>query len=102
LLNPGDAFGEMALLTDEPRSATVKALTDGAVLRLDRNEFQALMAKEPDLARALISMLAQRLRQTDRGWAERESVLVAGIEGQLGRLPADRRRRVLRAGLLDV
>src|SRR5262249_38509210 len=42
-LRPGDHFGEMALLNDEPRSATVRADGQGAVLQLERARFEELM-----------------------------------------------------------
>ena len=40
-IGPGHYVGELALLVDEPRSATIRAETDGEVLRLERQQFQA-------------------------------------------------------------
>ncbi len=68
-LGPGDYFGEMALLTDEPRSATVRAETDGELLRLDRRSFLKLLDDEPHAGRAIATALARRLRRRDLGGA---------------------------------
>ena len=51
-LREGDFFGEIALLQDVPRTATVRSLTDGAVWSLDQEEFLATMTDLPQAARA--------------------------------------------------
>ena len=66
-LGPGDHFGEMALLTDDTRSATVRADSDGEVLRLDRETFLRLLDDDPHVGRAIAAALARRLRQRDPG-----------------------------------
>jgi voltage-gated potassium channel len=48
-LGPGQFFGEMALITGEPRSATVTALSPARLLRLDMADFRALAGKQPTL-----------------------------------------------------
>ena len=45
-LGVGATFGEEALLSDEPRNATVTMLTDGILMRLDRDEFQSLLNEQ--------------------------------------------------------
>lgn len=44
-LNAGDAFGEEALLSNSPRNSTVIMLTDGELMRLERNEFMELIGQ---------------------------------------------------------
>jgi CRP-like cAMP-binding protein len=59
---PGDFFGEMALLDQGPRHATV--ITDGpaSVLVLDSREFSTLLRDAPPIARNMLSVLAKRER----------------------------------------
>lgn len=64
-VGPGDAFGEMALLDDHPRTATIRADTDAEVLRLDRSRFLALVRDEPSMALAVARSLGRRLRDRD-------------------------------------
>jgi CRP-like cAMP-binding protein len=61
-LEPGDFFGEMALIDGEPRAATVTAATDMVVLVIPRPKFLALLMAEPKVALAMMTTLVQRLR----------------------------------------
>jgi MFS family permease len=58
----GDFFGEIALLQDVPRTATVRALTDGAVWALDQEEFLATLTDLPQAAKAAHEVSVERLR----------------------------------------
>ncbi|MBI4524703.1 MAG: anion permease [Deltaproteobacteria bacterium] len=62
VLGPGDPVGEMALLTNSPRSATVRAEMDGELLRLDRARFLNLVREQPEVAVAMAATLSRRLR----------------------------------------
>lgn len=62
-LTRGHYFGEMSLLTGEPRTATVVALTDVVLLELDRPVFAWLFDEHPELAPRLSGLLAQRRTQ---------------------------------------
>jgi CRP-like cAMP-binding protein len=59
---PGETLGEVALLDQGPRSATVIALTESEVFELRSEDFQALLDQRPDLAMALIRDFSSRLR----------------------------------------
>jgi PPM family protein phosphatase len=61
LLNAGSHFGEMALLSQRPRSATVRAKTKARILALDRPQFYALLQQDSVLATKFLWRLAQTL-----------------------------------------
>lgn len=59
-LAPGQYFGEMALLSDAPRTASVRAVTDVEVVTLSRADFSTLYAYLPDLRRSVDKIMQQR------------------------------------------
>ena len=64
-LGPHDGFGEMALLTDETRSATVVSTTDVEAWRLARDAFQELLAENISLSLYFNRLLTKRLRSLE-------------------------------------
>ena len=64
LLDKREAFGEMAILDDEPRSATVEAQTEVRLLEIRQADFQRLLVARPQMALALFRTLSHRLRDT--------------------------------------
>lgn len=66
---PGDFFGEMALLTGQPRSATVRARTDSRLLVLAKSHFDRFVADDPGLALQLSRALSARLFDTNEQMA---------------------------------
>ena len=63
-LGPGDYFGEMALITGEPRSAAIRADTDMVTYVLSQWNFKPLVVDNPEVAWELLKVLAHRLRAT--------------------------------------
>ena len=61
----GDIVGELALLDDEPRSASVVCLTAGSVLVISRGHFRSLIDDVPALSHKLLAALAGRIRDLD-------------------------------------
>lgn len=61
-MSRGQVIGEMALYTDEPRSATVVAIRDSVLVRLDKPAFNHLLAGSVQLSIALTRQLIQRLQ----------------------------------------
>jgi CRP-like cAMP-binding protein len=62
-LGPGEFFGEMALMEERPRSATVTAKERTTCLQLVRWDFRALLKENPDLAVKMLEVVVQRLRE---------------------------------------
>jgi CRP/FNR family transcriptional regulator, cyclic AMP receptor protein len=63
---PGDVFGEMSLLDNEPRSATVTAETDMSVFVIDSRSFWGLCEEAPSVARKIMKSIAQRIRAVEK------------------------------------
>jgi NTE family protein len=68
-LRPPETFGEMALLSDAPRAATVMALRDAHLLSLTRDAFEAVIAEHPHTLLYFARMLADRLRAIYGGYS---------------------------------
>lgn len=69
-IEPGQAFGEMSLLTGAPRAATVRALTDIHALEIRRDDLEPIFRARPEIANDLADVMALRLRD-NRASAER-------------------------------
>jgi CRP-like cAMP-binding protein len=65
VVGAGDAFGELALVSDGRRGATVQAFSDGETLALHRDAFEALRRARPQVDRSLAVILAERLRRVN-------------------------------------
>ncbi len=59
-IGEGDFFGEMGMMTGEPRSATVFAQTDMLCYRLDKGAFQRIISSRPEIAEDISRVLARR------------------------------------------
>lgn len=70
-IGAGECFGELALLTDAPRSASAVARTNCDLIRLPRAEFMQELEREPKLMRQVLQVTAERLRAS----TERERAL---------------------------
>jgi CRP-like cAMP-binding protein len=64
IMEPGDSFGEIALLDGEPRTATATAMVRTELMVFKREHFLALLGAEPQLAAHLIALLCRRVRWT--------------------------------------
>jgi CRP/FNR family cyclic AMP-dependent transcriptional regulator len=63
-LGPGDFFGEIALVTDVPRTATVKTTSPVRALVITDRAFRELMRKSPEIQRKVLEAVASRLAAT--------------------------------------
>lgn len=69
-LGRGEFFGEMGVLDANPRSASVTAVEDTLLYRLDQDGLAAMMARRPEVAQGIIRVLVQRLRARMREMAD--------------------------------
>ena len=86
VLAPGDFFGEMALLDNEPHSATVRAEVQTDMLILGRAEFARCLPENSSLSYAIMRGLVQRLRSADR---QIESLALLDVYGRVARVLLD-------------
>jgi CRP-like cAMP-binding protein len=63
-LGPGDYFGEMALLTGETRSATVKTSEPSEMFLLYKNDFDVILERFPSISLSMGKIMSKRLRET--------------------------------------
>ena len=64
-LGQGEFFGEMAILSNRPRSATATVAEDARLLVLDARTFEAMMRSRPEIAVRMMKKLADRLQEAD-------------------------------------
>lgn len=62
---PGDLFGELAMLDDEPRSATVETVDEVAAIAIRGEDMRRLLRQHPEIAIKMVIGMGQRLRQTN-------------------------------------
>ncbi len=77
-LASGDLLGEMSLVDDQPRSATVRTLEPTTCLLITRGSFQSLVDSEPEIAWCIVPVLASRLR------ALQEELIAGGGGAKVG------------------
>lgn len=61
VLNPGDIFGEMAILENKPRSASAVAYGGMVALAINKANFESMVRQQPQLAVKLITILSERI-----------------------------------------
>ncbi len=90
-LGPGDFFGEMALMTDEVRSASVIARTNMLAYRLDKESFRDLLASRTDVAEQISTLLASRRAELD---AVRENLDAEALAARAAATRRDIRQKI--------
>jgi CRP/FNR family transcriptional regulator, cyclic AMP receptor protein len=66
ILGPGSIVGDMAMIDGRPRSASVSALRDCKLSFVSRAVFEESVAKQPEIYKYLLALLAERLRKADQ------------------------------------
>jgi CRP-like cAMP-binding protein len=70
VMGPGESFGEISLLDDQPRSATVTAIERTTAILLDKSQFLAELHAHPEMALAILPVIVTWLREADRKLSE--------------------------------
>jgi CRP-like cAMP-binding protein/small-conductance mechanosensitive channel len=91
VLGEGSFFGEMGLMTGEPRSATVVARTDVECFRLDKGTFEQVLRSRPAIAEEITQILASRrgeqeTARTDAAGRRESQVMAEGRSMLLGKI----------------
>jgi len=89
VLGPGDFFGEMALLDNEPRSATTIAVEETELLTLQRVDFQSVLTDNRSITSALIKVLTSRLRRANH---QISTLALLDVYGRVARVILDMAR----------
>jgi CRP/FNR family cyclic AMP-dependent transcriptional regulator len=98
-MRSGDFFGEVGLLTQQPRSSSAFARTDSELLALSRQAFLGILDAEPALVRRMLEMIAARLRES----SEREGALAfLDAQGRLARLLLQLGKQELEKGYITI
>ena len=94
-LERGDFFGEMSLIDGEPRSASVRTVTDAQLLIIHRESFLTLIRQSPEIAMGLLSAMSKRLRKANRQIGSLSTMSVSGrVAGTLLNLMQERGVRI--------
>jgi CRP/FNR family transcriptional regulator, cyclic AMP receptor protein len=80
ILVKGQIFGEMGLVEDQPRSATVTAVEDVQLAELSRDSFNELFEKKPKVLLPIIKALFERLRTTNKMLISKEALSEETVE----------------------
>lgn len=86
ILGPGEFFGEMGLIDDEPRSASVVTLESCELLSIAKRDFRKCLAENFEMSMAVMRGLVRRLREADRKIG---SLALLDVYGRVSRLLLD-------------
>jgi CRP/FNR family transcriptional regulator, cyclic AMP receptor protein len=86
ILGPGEFFGEMGLIDDEPRSASVVTLEPCELLSIAKRDFRRYLAENFEMCMAVMRGLVRRLREADRKIG---SLALLDVYGRVSRLLLD-------------
>jgi CRP-like cAMP-binding protein len=88
-MEEGEVLGEIALIDDQPRSASAVAETRTECLLLTRDSFETLVKKEPDVAWCVVPVLAERIRELHERAVEAEERLKSAQAARVTTAPPD-------------
>ncbi|MER3457269.1 MAG: hypothetical protein C4309_00100, partial [Chloroflexota bacterium] len=78
LRGPGEVIGEISLLDQSPRTASVRAVRQSHLLRIGQEALQQLLASSPSATRAVLRTIIERLRNTELAVRQNEKMAALG------------------------
>lgn len=91
MMGQGDLFGEMGVIDDHPRSATVQAAQSGDLVVIAKDDFRRCLSDSFDISLCIMRGLVHRLRAADR---QIESLALLDVYGRVARLLLDMAERM--------
>ncbi len=85
-IKPVEYIGEMALIEDKPRSATVEAITNSTLLKITRDQFQEYFSRRPESLFAILQTLSRRIRLNTEIIAEeleKANIMIHDMKNQM-------------------
>ncbi|MCK4838864.1 MAG: cyclic nucleotide-binding domain-containing protein [Desulfobulbaceae bacterium] len=85
-IKPVEYIGEMALIEDKPRSATVEAITNSTLLKITRDQFQEYFSRQPESLFAILQTLSRRIRLNTEIIAEeleKANIMIHDMKNQM-------------------
>jgi CRP/FNR family cyclic AMP-dependent transcriptional regulator len=98
IIGPSEFFGEMSLIDDKPRSASVEALEACEILYISKAAFMGCLKDNFDVAMLMLRSVVGRLREADRKIA---SLALMDVHGRVARLLMDLAREVNDVWIVD-
>ena len=86
MIGPGEFFGEMSLIDDAPRSASVITVEPCDFISIQKDSFKSMLATSPDMAMQIMRGLVRRLREADK---KIETLALLDVYGRVARVLLD-------------
>lgn len=86
VIGPGEFFGEMSLIDDAPRSASVITIESSDFMAINKDSFKTMLGQSPDIAMQIMKGLVRRLREADK---KIETLALLDVYGRVARVLLD-------------
>ena len=86
VIGSGEFFGEMSLIDDEPRSASVITLEHCDFMAINKDSFKAMLVQSPDVCMKIMKGMVRRLREADK---KIETLALLDVYGRVARVLLD-------------
>ena len=86
MIGPGEFFGEMSLIDEAPRSASVITIEPCDFIAIQKDSFKGMLALSPDMAMQIMRGLVRRLREADK---KIETLALLDVYGRVARVLLD-------------